>query len=50
MNVGEVLKKINEIDSLICAWGTKVLSEENIDEAIDLLTEYKDELLKKKVV
>ena len=49
MIVGEIVDKINEIDRLVMLFGQEKLNSSNFEELIDLIIEYRDELLKKRV-
>lgn len=50
MNVRDILEKVQDIDALIHVWRNGDLKSEHFDDIMDLLIEYKEELLKKKVV
>lgn len=49
MIVGEIVDKINEIDRLVVLFDQEKLNGSNFEELIDLIIEYRDELLKKRV-
>ncbi len=49
MIVGEIVDKINEIDRLVVLFDQEKLNSSNFEELIDLIIEYRDELLKKRV-
>ena len=49
MTIEEVVAKLNTIDRLWSLRNEDKLKEDNIPETINLLFEYKDELLKKKI-
>lgn len=49
MIVGEIVDKINEIDRLVMLFDQEKLNSSNFEELIDLIIEYRDELLKKRV-
>ena len=49
MIVGEIVDKINEIDRLVVLFDQEKLNSSNLEELIDLIIEYRDELLKKRV-
>ena len=49
MIVGEIVDKINEIDRLVVLFDQEKLNTSNFEELIDLVIEYRDELLKKRV-
>ena len=49
MVVGEIVDKINEIDRLVVLFDQEKLNSSNFEELIDLIIEYRDELLKKRV-
>ena len=49
MIVGEIVDKINEIDRLVMLFDQEKLNTSNFEELIDLVIEYRDELLKKRV-
>ena len=50
MTVEEVLGKVSDIDALIHTWRNGNLNADHFDDLVDLIIEYKEELLKKKVV
>ena len=50
MTVNEVLEKVNEIDRLFDTYKNRLFDSEDIKEILDFLTEYKQELLSKKIV
>ena len=49
MIVGEIVDKINEIGRLVVLFDQEKLNSSNFEELIDLIIEYRDELLKKRV-
>ena len=50
MTVNEVLEKVNEIDRLFDTYKNRPFDYEDIKEIFGFLTEYKAELLSKKIV
>ena len=50
MTVNEVLEKVSEIDRLFDTYKSQPFDSEDIEEILDFLTEYKEELLSKKIV
>ena len=50
MTVNDILEKIKEIDRLYKSIESTNLDDEDIDETMELLLEYKEELLSKKIV
>lgn len=50
MTVNEVLEKVSEIDRLFDTYKNQPFDSEDIEEILDFLTEYKEELLNKKIV
>ena len=50
MTVNKVLEKVNEIDRLFDTYKNRLFDSEDIKEILDFLTEYKQELLNKKIV
>ena len=49
MIVGEIVDKINKIDRLVVLFDQEKLNNSHFEELIDLVIEYRDELLKKRV-
>ena len=51
MTVNEVLEKVSEMDKLFDTYyKNQPFDSEDIEEILDFLTEYKEELLSKKIV
>lgn len=50
MTVNDILEKIKQINRLYASHGSTKFNDADIDEAMELLMEYKEELLRKKVV
>ena len=50
MTVSDIFETIEEIDSLINLGKKGMLNADHFDDLIDLITEYREELMKKKVV
>lgn len=50
MTVCEVMAKINEIDSLCDLWRQKILQKADTDRMAEILQEYRQVLLERKVV
>lgn len=50
MTVNDILEKVNGIDRLFDTYKNRSFDSEDIEEILDFLTEYKEELLSKKIM